>query len=33
MTELIEKKKRGGALSTEEIRFIVTGSLKGEIPD
>ena len=33
MTELIEKKKRGGALSTEELRFIVTGSLKGEIPD
>ncbi|MFB0518716.1 MAG: thymidine phosphorylase [Acidobacteriota bacterium] len=33
MTELIEKKKRGGALSTEELRFIVTGSLKGDIPD
>ena len=33
MTELIEMKKRGGALSTEEIRFIVNGSLKCEIPD
>lgn len=33
MTELIEKKKRGGSLSNEELRFIVTGSLKGEIPD
>ena len=33
MTELIEKKKRGEALSTDEIRFIVAGSLKGEIPD
>ena len=33
MTELIEKKKRGEALSTDEIRFIVAGSLQGEIPD
>ncbi len=33
MTELIEKKKRRGSLSAEELRFIVTGSLKGEIPD
>lgn len=33
MTELIEKKKRGDTLSAEELRFIVTGSLKGEIPD
>jgi len=33
MTELIEKKKRGKALSINEIRFIVKGSLNGEIPD
>jgi len=33
MTELIEKKKKGEALSTNEIRFIVKGSLNGEVPD
>jgi len=31
--ELINKKKRGGELSREEIRFAVTGFICGEIPD
>ena len=33
MTDLIEKKKRGGELSEEEIRFIIQGYTAGEIPD
>ncbi|MBQ3275953.1 MAG: thymidine phosphorylase [Oscillospiraceae bacterium] len=33
MTDLIEKKKRGGELSDEEIRFIIRGYTAGEIPD
>lgn len=33
MVDLIEKKKLGGELSEEEIRFIVNGFTKGEIPD
>ncbi len=31
--ELIEKKKRGGALSREEIRFLLRGYVDGQIPD
>ena len=33
MTDLIEKKKRGIALSDEEIHFIIDGYTAGEIPD
>ena len=33
MYDLIEKKKRGKELSTEEIRFMVLHYTKGEIPD
>ena len=33
MTDLIAKKRDGGALSTEEIRFMIEGYTKGEIPD
>ncbi len=33
MYDLILKKKRGMALGTEEIRFMVDGYVKGEIPD
>jgi len=33
MTDLIEKKKRGGALTDEEIRFVIDGYTAGEIPD
>ena len=33
MTELITKKRDGGKLSGEEIRFIVDGYTKGDIPD
>ena len=33
MTELIEKKKRGGALTDEEISWFVDGYTRGEIPD
>lgn len=33
MYELIMKKRNGGALSGEEIRFMVQGYTKGEIPD
>ena len=33
MYDLIEKKKRGQELSTEEIRFMVLNYTKGEIPD
>ena len=31
--DIIDKKKRGHELSTEEIRFIIDGYLKGDIPD
>ena len=33
MVDLIEKKRDGGALSDEEIRFIIDGFTKGDIPD
>ena len=33
MYDIIQKKKRGGTLSEEEIRFFVEGYVKGEIPD
>ena len=33
MYDLIEKKKRGGALSREEIRFMIQGYVSEEIPD
>ena len=33
MYDLIEKKKRGGALSREEIRFMIQGYVSGAIPD
>ena len=33
MTELIAKKRDGGALSTEEIGFVIDGYVRGEIPD
>ncbi len=33
MTDLITKKRDGGELSTEEIRFMIEGYTKGEIPD
>ena len=33
MTDLIEKKKRGYALTDEEIRFIINNYTAGEIPD
>ena len=33
MTDLIAKKRDGGALSTEEIRFMIRGYTAGEIPD
>ncbi|WP_352398583.1 thymidine phosphorylase [[Clostridium] aminophilum] len=31
--DLIEKKKRGSALSDEEIRYLIAGFVSGEIPD
>jgi pyrimidine-nucleoside phosphorylase len=31
--ELIEKKRNGGKLSKDEIRFMIEGYVKGEIPD
>lgn len=31
--ELIEKKRNGGKLSKDEIRFLIEGYVKGEIPD
>ena len=33
MYDLIMKKRNGGALSEEEIRFIIDGYVRGEIPD
>ncbi len=33
MTELIAKKRDGGALSAEEIRYMIGGYTRGEIPD
>lgn len=33
MYDIIEKKRNGGQLSPEEIRFIVNGYVAGEIPD
>ena len=33
MTDLIAKKRDGGALSTEEIQFIIRGYTEGSIPD
>ena len=33
MYDIINKKKRGGQLSEEEINFLVEGYTKGEIPD
>ena len=33
MTDLITKKRDGGKLSAEEIRFVVDGYTRGEIPD
>ena len=33
MTELIAKKRDGGALTTEEISFMIDGYVRGEIPD
>ena len=33
MTDLIQKKRDGGALSREEIRWMIEGYTKGDIPD
>lgn len=33
MEEIIRKKRNGGRLSSEEIRFVVQGTVSGEIPD
>ncbi|MEO4053284.1 pyrimidine-nucleoside phosphorylase [Solibacillus sp. CAU 1738] len=33
MVDIIEKKRNGEALSTEEIRFFVNGYTQGEVPD
>ena len=33
MVDLIQKKKNGESLTNEEIKFIVEGYTKGEIPD
>ena len=33
MTDLIEKKKAGGKLTTEEIRWMIDGYTRGDIPD
>ena len=33
MVDLIAKKRDGNELSAEEIRFIIEGYTKGEIPD
>ena len=31
--DLIEKKRDGGELSTEEISYLINGYVSGEIPD
>ena len=33
MTDLIARKRDGGALSTEEIDFMIRGYTRGEVPD
>ena len=33
MVDIIEKKRDGFELTTEEIRFFIEGYTKGEIPD
>ena len=33
MSDLIVKKRDGQALTTEEIRYVVDGYTRGEIPD
>ena len=33
MTDLIEKKRDGGTLTAEEIKFMIEGYTKGDIPD
>ena len=33
MTDLIGKKRDGGALSRDEIRWMIEGYTKGDIPD
>ena len=33
MVDIIHKKREGGALSEQEIRFWIEGYLQGEIPD
>ena len=33
MVDLIEKKRDGGELSTQEIEWIIRGCTSGEIPD
>ena len=33
MYDLIMKKRNGGVLSEEEIRYMVNGYVSGEIPD
>ena len=33
MIDLIEKKKKGGELSAQELHFLVQGFTKGTIPD
>lgn len=33
MPELIRKKRDGGELTTEEISYIINGSVSGEVPD
>lgn len=33
MTDVIVKKREGEKLSAEEIKFVVDGYTKGEIPD
>ena len=33
MYDIIQKKRDGGALSEQEIRWFIDGYVKGEIPD